>query len=250
MEEVRAGEKLYELCVILKDIPGASAKVTKVLAEANVNIRSESVFRLPNQEELGSWTAFIDVSKSTQSLSEVEAKLRKLDMVVDVKFKEPKPAPFEMFHFPLLHGKTRAVIMPIGTFWALIDQLERILKPSGLAAVHYETGKKVGIHTATRLKERCGLEGTDLILAFTQALMATGWGIAEVRDLDFNLPSATIIIKESFEAVAWRRKPDKVCHWTRGFVSGFMNIALSKHVDVVEAKCLATGDEYCEFKIQ
>jgi len=248
--DVKPGEKLYEVCVILTDVPGALAKATKVMANANVNIKTGSVFYLPDRNELGSWTSFIDVSKATKSIGEIVEDLRKLDVVEEVKFEEPKPAPFETLHFPLLHGKTRAVIMPIGTIWAVWDGLEKILLPSGFAAVNYNAGKKSGEHTATRLKEMYGLESTDLILALIQALKATGWGIGEARDIDFRGLSGTIIVKECFEAVAWRKKPYNVCHWTRGYIAGAVSVVFGKPVEAVEVRCLAKGDEHCEFKIQ
>jgi len=250
LEEAKHGEKLYEVRIILRDVPGALAKAAKVLADANVNIKTGSVFYVTGHPELGFWASFLDVSKATRSVHELEEELRRLDVVTDVTFEEPKPAPFETLHFPLLHGKTRAVIMPLGTVWALWDGLEKILLPSGLAAVHYDAGKRSGEHTATRLKEMYGLESTDLILALTQALKATGWGIAEARDIDFKELSGTIIIKECFEAVAWRKKSYRVCHWTRGFIAGAASVVFGKSVEAVEVRCLATGDEQCEFKIQ
>jgi len=250
LEEVKAGEKLYEVCVILKDVPGALAKVAKLFADANVNIKTSTSFYVPSYLEVGFWSSFIDISKAKQSIDELEKELRKLGVVVDVLFEEPKPAPFEVMHFPILHGKGRAVIMPVAVIWTLWEGLEKILQPSGLAAVHYDAGKNTGVHTAKRLKQKYDLGKTDLISSFAQAMKATGWGIIEFHEVDFRRLSGTIIIKECFEAVAWRKKPYKVCHWTRGVLAGFMSTVFEKTVEAVEVKCLATGDKHCEFKIQ
>lgn len=243
-------EKLYEVCIILKDVPGALGQVASLLTDAGVNLKTGSVFYVPGQPGTGSWASFIDISKATQNIHELKQNLRKLDVVKDVRFEKPEPAPFESMHFPILHGDTRAVIMPIGTFWALIDRLERILTASGLAAVHYDAGKNIGKHAATHLRKRYGVERTKLISAGVQVLKATGWGIVEVHDIDFKRLSGTAIIKECFEAAAWRKKPYKACHWTRGYIAGFISEVFGKPVEAVEVKCLATGDEYCEFKIQ
>lgn len=250
LEQVKPHEKLYEVSIILKDIPGALAQAAKVLADAGVNLKTGSVFYIPGQSGTGSWASFIDVSKATQSIHELERKLRKLEVVKDITFEKPEPAPFESIHFPILHGKARAVIMPVGTFWALIDRLERILTPSGLAAVHYDAGKNIGKHTATHLRETYGVEGTKLILAGVQVLKATGWGIVKVQEINFKQLSGTVTIKECFEAAAWRKKPYKACHWTRGYIAGFISEVFGKPVETVEVKCQTTGDEYCEFKIQ
>jgi predicted hydrocarbon binding protein len=149
-----------------------------------------------------------------------------------------------------MHGNTRAVIMPVGTVWSLWEGLEKILSPSGLAAVHYGAGKNTGAHTAKWLKEKYDLEKTGLISAFAEAMKATGWGIIEAQDINFNNPSGTIIVKECFEALAWRKKSFKACHWTRGLLAGFMSTVFGRMVEAIEVKCLATGDKNCEFKIQ
>jgi len=250
LEEVKPGEKIWEICVILKDTRGALAKVTNVLAEANVNIKTSSLFYLPGRSGVGSWTSFIDVSKATQSVPDLEKKLRGFAVVEDVRFEEPKPAPFESLHFPLLHGGTRAVIIPIGMFWAMWSNFEKILAPSGLAAVLYEAGKKVGEYVATRLSELYNVKGTDLALAVNQAGKATGWGMMGVSNLNSQHLTGTIVVKDCFEAAAWRKKHEKACNWTRGYIAGVMTKVFGRPVEAVEVKCSATGDEYCQFEVR
>ena len=53
MVEKKPGEKLYEVCIILKDVRGAIAKTAKVLADANVNIKTGALFYIPSNPELG-----------------------------------------------------------------------------------------------------------------------------------------------------------------------------------------------------
>lgn len=248
--EAKEGEKIYELCIILKDAKGALAKTAKVLSDANINIKTASLFYLPKHSDVGSWTCFVNVSKAERSIHELREELQRLDVVLDVKFKEPKPAPFEIMHFPLLHGDTRAVIIPIGMFWAMWNGFESILTPSGLAAVLYDTGKKVGEYIATRLSEIYNLHNTELVKAVFQASQATGWAIAEVNNLDSEQLSGTVILHDCFEAAAWRKKTQKACNWTRGYIAGVMSKVFGKPVEAVEVKCSATGDEYCEFNIQ
>jgi len=250
VEEVKPGERIWEMCIILKDTKGALAKVANVLAEANVNIKTSSLFYLPDRGDMGAWTSFIDVSKATRSVPELEKKLRSLEVVEDVKFEEPKPTPFESLHFPLLHGETRAVIIPIGMFWAMWSNFEKILAPSGLAAVLYDAGKKVGEYVATRLSELYNVKGTDLALAANQSGKATGWGIMEVSNLNSQHLTGTIVVRDCFEAAAWRKKHEKACNWTRGYIAGVMSKVFDKSVEAVEVKCSAAGDEYCQFEIR
>jgi len=250
VDVVKAGEKPHQICLVLKDIPGALAKAAKVLADANINIKTGSTFYVTEYPNAGVWSSFIDISRATKNLEEVEEKLRSLDVVLDVIFKDPKPAPFESIHFPILHGNTRAVIMPRGMFWALWSAFEKIFAHSGLIVVLYEVGKKIGQHAARRISEMFGLKGKELLEALAQAGQATGWAITEIKEINFERSSATIIVKDCFEAVAWRKKPYTVCHWTRGYLAGYLSVVFNKPVEATETKCLAKGDEYCEFVIE
>jgi len=171
-------------------------------------------------------------------------------VVEDVRFKEPEPAPFEVLHFPILYVTTEALVWPMGNFWALWDAIEGILKPSGAAVLHYNTGKRVGERVALTLKRIFGVEGMDLISAVAQAVQATGWGVIEPRDIDLERHQGIIIIKQCFEALAWRKKPYKICHWSRGYIAGVANVIFGIPMKAEEIKCLATGDEYCEFRVE
>jgi predicted hydrocarbon binding protein/ACT domain-containing protein len=248
--ETKPNEELYEVCIILKDVRGAIAETAKVLADNNVNIVAGSLFRLPERLGLGTWTLFIDVSKATRNINELTEELQKLDAVEDVRFKEPKPVPFEVIHFPMLHGDMRAIIMSIAIFRGLWKGFETILKPSGLEAVLYNVGKRIGSFYARYLEEKYGVKKMDLILAMAQAAKASGWGIPEIDEIDLEHCSGTVTIKESFEALAWEKKPYKVCHWIRGFISGFSTAAFGEPMEAVEIECMATGSKHCRFEIK
>ena len=250
LDAFRLGEWLYQICIVLRDVPGALAKASKILADANINVKMSSSFCVDEYPGAGIWSAFIDVSKATKSLTEIEAELKKLDVVLEVMLKEPKPAPFESIHFPILHGNTRAVIMPRGMFWALWSAFEKIFAQSGLIVVLYDSGKKMGEHAAKRIGELFGLSGRKLVEALAQAGQATGWAITEIKEIDFENCSATVVVKEGFEAIVWKKKPYPVCHWTRGYLAGYLSSVFKKQVEAEETKCLAKGDEHCEFVIK
>ena len=209
MEEVRPGERLYEVCIILRDVQGAIAKAAQVLADANINIRTGTVFHTLDKSKLGIWASFIDISKATLNIQDLEEKLRGLDEVAGVRFEEPKPAPFEVMHFPVLHGNLRAIIVDSDTFAALWDGFERILTPSGLEAVLYNIAKRIGTHTAMDLKDKYGLENKDLMSAIVQATKALGWGLVEFQDIDFRSLTGTIIVKTPLRHLRDRRNPIK-----------------------------------------
>jgi len=250
MEMVGSGEKLYEICIFLKDIPEALAKTAKVLADANAKIKTGSIFSLPDYPGIRFWSTFIDASTVKRGMEGLVEDLLKLGVVEDVRFEEPKPVPFEVCHFPILYATTRAIIWPIGQFWAIWDAIEGILKPSGAAVLQYNTGKAVGKRVAESLSKIFGVEGIEIISAVIQAVQTTGWGIVEARDVDLKRGRETIIIRECFEALAWRKKPYKACHWARGYIAGTACVTFGRPMEAVEVKCLAAGDEYCEFRVR
>lgn len=250
LDEVKPGEKCVQICLFLKDVPGALAKAALLLAEAKVNVKTGSTFYLHEYPNAGVWSSFLDFSRATKSPQQVLEELKGLDIVLDARLEEPKPTPFESIHFPVLHATTRALILPIGMFWALWDGFERILQHSGLKAVLYNAGKEIGEHAAKKLSRMFNIEGKELVQALAQVGKATGWGITEFSSINMKKHSATIIVKECFEAVAWRKKPYSVCHWTRGYLAGYMSTVFRKPVEAAETKCMAKGDPYCEFKIQ
>jgi len=101
-----------------------------------------------------------------------------------------------------------------------------------------------------RLKETFNIEVEELLKALEQCVQATGWGIVNVQHVNFKQATATITVKDCFEAAAWRRKPYPACHWTRGYFAVFMGTVFAKPVEAVEVKCMAKGDEHCEFQIK
>ena len=241
LDDVGSEEKSHQICIVLRDVPGALAKAAKVLANANINVKTSSTFYLAEYPNAGVWSSFVDVSRAKKSVDEIADELRRTGVVLEVFTLEPKPTPFESLHFPILHGNTRAIIMPIGMFWALWSGFFRILHHSGLAAVLYPAGKKTGEYAAMRLKEMFNIEGEELLKALEQCVQATGWGIVNVQHVNFKQATATITVKDCFEAAAWRRKPYPVCHWTRGYFAGFMGTVFAKPVEAVEVKCMERG---------
>lgn len=249
--EATPDEKVYELCIKLKDTLGAIAETAKILSDNGVNIKTSSLFYGPKSRKFGFWTSFIDFSKANNSIKKLEKELRKLPAVLDVKFEEPKPAPYEIMHFPILHQGSRAIVMPVNLFGSMLNGIERILTHSGFAAVMYESGKKTGKRHTKYFKDKFGLETReDLIEALIQGVKAIGWASVTVQEIDSEQLSATLIAKENFEAIAQNKKPYKACHFSRGFIAGYFGTVFGKPVDVTEIKCFAAGDEHCEFKIK
>jgi predicted hydrocarbon binding protein len=248
--KMKPNEEIYEVCITLKDVHGAVAETARVLSNAHVNLRNSILFDAVEKSGAGYWTSFVDLSKAVMDIKQIEEELRGLDVVQDVKIVKPKPLNYDVMHFPIIHGESVAAVMPVELFGSLFDEIEKILTPSGFAAVFYNAGKKSGAFITGLLTKRYKLKEKSLILAVTQATRAIGWGQIEEFNINKKELFAKVKVRMCFEALLRGRNQEKTCHWTRGFVAGLLGEVFGKPVEAVELKCAATGDGICEFEVK
>lgn len=248
----KSNEDVYEISILLNDVQGAVAKTAQILANANVDIRTGSLFTAVEYEGKGYWTAFIDMSKASKNIKQLEKELKKLDVISDVKIKKPRPALYDIMHFPILHGSSRAILMPLDLFSSLWEEIEKILTPSGFEAVLYNAGKKSGQHMIHIFSQVIPFEPETESLAevLKQATQAIGWGIVVSWKMNPKRLSASIEVKDCFEAVLRKNANRKVCHWTRGFLAGYLSYIFGKPVEAIETRCFAEGSKTCRFQIK
>ena len=80
---------------------------------------------------------------------------------------------------------------------------------------------------------------------------AIGWGLIKTYSLDLNRIYGTIRSIDNIEGTLRKNKgSDPICHWTRGFLAGYLSAATGREVEVREVKCMGKGDEFCEFEIE
>lgn len=250
--ESKPDEDIYEIRVTLKDVPGALAKAASLVAEAGINVKTSIVFTTLPEEKQGFWTAFIDVSKSKMQIDELIKKLNELDVALDVEIIKPKPAAHDVMHFPVLHGEERAVVMPISLLRNLFEEIEKILTPSGFAAVFYNAGKRSGENFANYYRKKFNPKTKEeLVELLFSCVKAIGWGLIKTYSLDLNRIYGTIRSIDNIEGTLRKNKgSEPICHWTRGFLAGYLSAATGKEVEVKEVKCMGKGDEFCEFEIE
>lgn len=250
--ETKPGEDIYEIRVTLKDVPGALARAASLVAEAGINVKTSIVFATPPKETQGFWTALIDVSNSKMQIDELKEKLNELDVVLNVDVAKPKPAAYDIMHFPILHGEERAVVMPLSLLGNLFSEIEKILTPSGFAAVFYNAGRRSGQNFAKYYREKYNPKTKEeLVELLFQCTRAIGWGLIETYSLDLDRIRGKIRSVGNIEAATRKNKgTEPMCHWTRGFLAGYLSAAVGREVEVREVKCIGKGDEFCEFEIE
>ena len=132
------------------------------------------------------------------------------------------------------------------TFNEIKDSLYGTFGVSAYTILYYS-----GIGTGHRAYERRAAnaktkEETLKLLAGDK--INDNWGEITFQDIDFAKLSGRILLKNCFEARAAKSK-QQICYFIKGYLTGFLSGLMQKPVLLDEVKCLAKGDDHCEFTI-
>jgi predicted hydrocarbon binding protein len=110
----------------------------------------------------------------------------------------------------------------------------------------YGCGKEIGNRY---VKE--GKEGIDVLKYAIGGSVYFGWGAAEI--IEYASERVIIRFYNSYEARSYfannKKKTSKPqCNYLRGVITSVCAVAWNKEAKGEETKCLAKGDEYCEFE--
>ncbi len=113
----------------------------------------------------------------------------------------------------------------------------------------------IGIHegsifrdsvTSTGEEQRASLENL-VHSAFEDTNL--GLGKLQIRKLDFEKASASVVIGNCFEAMENGSSEDPNCMFTSGFLAGLFAEVLDRTVQAKEIRCISQGQPECEFEI-
>jgi len=151
----------------------------------------------------------------------------------------------------MLKAGVRVVIMRAGTFVDLQKQIEKILGVDA-SALFYEAGIRAGRESTRVLLEEWDERGIDFLKRWGRFYRSAGVGWFKLEDIniDFENENGHLRIKQSFIAEEYSKSNRPVCHFLCGFFSGVLQEVLGEKVTCEEVKCIAKGDEYCEFKFR
>ncbi len=247
LEEPSPGEDVYEVFVKGKNETRILADLMNAIRGDNLVVKSSFSFVPPEDKSVLMSSFFVDFSKAACKPEEFENKVKGIDGILEVKVIKPKPLLFESVHFPVKSGYLRYIIMPLREIQTLWDSFEEMISETGFSFVVYNAGKRSGRTCALWFKTKFKLEGEELLNAIKDYMRAIGMGIVEFHDVNKETGTARVIIRDNFEGIK-RRKPRPACYYTRGYIAGILSEVFGKDVGVTEKKCVAAGDEYCEFE--
>ena len=239
------GRRLYGYWMLLENIPGVLAKVTNVFAKKGVNLVKVLVTSVEEGADSLFYCDFTDVDVKPEKLAE---DFRRLKEVRDIKHIEPviPGLLIDNIHFPIMISKGRYVLCGEDGFRGFVKGVRDEFGSAGEALLYYAgldvgEGMWKGMDYYTTVVK-------DKIEIFKRLFMNTGYG---KMDIDINIigEEADVIVYDSIECSQGIGSENPYSHYIRGIIAGVFKNIFGGEVDVKEMKCIAVGDEYCEFKV-
>jgi predicted hydrocarbon binding protein len=240
--------KLVEFSICLKNVPGALAEVSNLLASLGVNIYSGFLNFYPGEDK-GRWAFVADLKGVNVSAEELVNRIRGLKNVLEVEYIYAKfdTLLVDVMHFPLLVMGVRSFLFKVDTWGKITAHLIKQFGTGG-AFILYEIGVMAG---EARAKEVIA-EGFSGSLAFDVILaerIGLGWGIPKLVEFDEKEVKGLLSVQELFECLPFKGAGNEGrSHLFRGFLAGVIQHLFNKKVKVEEVECIAKGDQACLFK--
>jgi len=245
------GAHAFLLRISLWNVPGTLAKVAKLLADFNINILS-SIISAPLSETEATMIAFVDFSRSTSTVDDVVEKLRELDVVREVEVVKPQiPGLLINKFMPILSVLgTRCIIIHVTGLSRILHYLYEKFGESAKVLMYY--GGYGSIKDMVKgIRKMTGLGDLNLLNVCLQLFQSCGYGTFEITQ--FNIEPLHIVIRayNLYECEPLKGKmSESNSQLFRGILAGLIEEIVNKKVIVIEDKCLAKGDPYCQFVIK
>ena len=155
-------------------------------------------------------------------------------------------------HEPALGPREEGFEFRFETFQDLKSSLVRIFGVSARVII-YDAGIDPGRRSYSRMV-RDSLSREDALKLLVQRKASQNWGRINIESIDWQAKSGRISVEDSFEArgatVQSPKEPSCSCDFFKGYVAGFFSELLAAEVAVREERCVAMGNERCEFEFK
>ena len=244
------GRAIFGFTIRVINKTGVLWRISKVFSDFNVNILGAIIPTLTPEVSETSLFFITDFTGSSISPNDVISELRRLEFVLDagIAVGEIEGGVFDVSHFPLTVHDVRCIILTEPALKGMVETLRREMGLGG-AAFLFHIGSFVGVEVAKYYIGKYGIR--DLVKIFTlmkYLIVAWGWGVV----VNVSIGDARILlsVKGLWECSLYSGLEGSQSHFFRGFLSGFSSAILNTPTSVSETKCVAKGDEFCEFIIE
>ncbi|NNN16750.1 MAG: hypothetical protein HKL79_00055 [Thermoplasmata archaeon] len=242
---VREGRQLVKAAVEFDNAPGRLADLLQTLSCPEHTLLTLHLATTPDQSTaIGH--LYLEVTGAGEA-ADVERRLRMKPYVRKVFIRMGYGGILVDSAFPLvLSDKAQAIILD-GQQASEMFARVRELMGSGGAVIVYELGKGYGRPRFVRIIGTRGVEFMDAHPEYAlQMLSAMGWGKLTMTAIDREKGTATIVVEDGFEC---RGQKSTTPHgqFIRGVLAGGASVALGRELECEERRCIAMGDEFCEY---
>ena len=238
-----------QLALEVVNKPGVMARIAKLMDDLGVNILSGIVWAEP-EEEKANWVFFVDLTDAGIGASELAEKLRELDVVLRADVVEHRIGDMavDTYSFPITLLGRRMVLFDVAGVAAMLDWLDRTFETGG-HAVLFDMGLEAGRYIVRGLERRFGLFGRHAFEVFMAMCTAMGYFKYELISFDAESRRAIIRLFRSFECEPFRERGERRTrsHMLRGMIAGALEAVFGCPMMVKETRCVARGDDCCEF---
>lgn len=240
--------RFFHIAVELKNIPGALHSVLGIFRDLNLNILG-SFSSVDGSAKTGVWSAFVEDSHHTAS--ELNKKMSSSEYVLRSTVVESKDGfLIDGLHFPVSWNTGDRAFMGRARYFARMLHKIREEFGTGGEKIVYDEGYVWGKETWTEMMSRIGTgfarSNLNDVLKFYQA---QGW--FKLDGVERNEDDGRIVIRtsESFECMGGGSR-GPYSHFIRGHLSGALSAILDTEMTCEETKCIAAGNQYCEFELR
>jgi len=128
--------------------------------------------------------------------------------------------------------------------------LLKTLESKSLENIIYYSTKETGMKWLEDMIPRYNMDMLQLIKWGNEILSLSGWGILELKDINKDSKIALFSLKDATIALKYGKSDHAVDHLLRGYVASFACKVFGCDMDAVEHKCIAKGDETCEYLVK
>jgi len=239
--------RLAQFTVRLRNVKGALAQVSKLVADLDVTVMG-GFTSAPSDSRMGVWSFFADVTDSPD-IAKIRRALLDSPMVEGVEVLSSEDGfMVDRQNFPLMFSNRRALIVRTDALNGMFARLWDVFG-SGAVAIVDQMAEAMGKYTAKEILDDLGREqairSLDEILGTYTAL---GYAQVEVGSRDDD--SLSVHAKGLFECESNARNyVRRKSTFFRAHLRGLMSTIFDSDYEVTEVQCLAEGDEACSFTI-
>ncbi len=240
--------EVYGISVLSSGDPKALYEIIEVFKKYDLSIM-QIIGSTPLLEKGTLTTFFLDFTNSDVNLDDIVSEVRKLIFVEKVfTIKPTGNLLIDRYHFPLIVANERIILLSMSWLKGLLHT-PREKFGEGVEAFFYHQGRILGESVYDSTKDLAVKDLDTLIRLLELLFLAYGLGVLKVVKLDLKKPLIIVRIYDSFECSLCERQEKPYSHLLRGILAGFASKVLNMQLTAIETKCIAKGDEFCEFVI-